>query len=109
MLTTSPEFKANAHHALADAGLQKALAFSKPQFMARRTAAVANLPEFERLRDIGQDIKNHALANLDFYLETFEANVQRASGHVHWCSTAEDARAAVLEICRNAGARTVTK
>ena len=50
MLTTSPEFKANAHHALADAGLQKALAFSKPQFMARRTAAVANLPEFERLR-----------------------------------------------------------
>ena len=109
MLTTSPEFKANAHHALADAGLQKALAFSKPQFMARRTAAVANLPEFERLRDIGRDIKNHALANLDFYLETFEANVQRAGGHVHWCSTAEDARAAVLEICRSAGARTVTK
>jgi len=109
MLTTSPEFKANAHHALADAGLQKALAFSKPQFMARRTAAVANLPEFERLRDIGRDIKNHALANLDFYLETFEANVQRAGGQVHWCSTAEDARAAVLEICRNAGARTVTK
>ena len=26
MLTTSPEFKANAHHALADAGLQKARA-----------------------------------------------------------------------------------
>ena len=109
MLTTSPDFKSNAKKALADAGLQKALKFSKPQFMARRTAAVANLPEFERLRDIARDIKNHALANLDFYLEQFEANVIANGGHVHWCSTAEDARATVLEICRNAGARTVTK
>jgi len=75
MITTSPSFKQNAHDALQDAGLQKALAFSKPSFMARRTAAVARLPEFEELRDIGRDIKNHTLANLDFYLEKFEANV----------------------------------
>ncbi len=109
MLTTSPAFKQNARAALADKGLQKALAFSKPQFMARRSAAVANLPEFERLRDTGRDIKNHTLQNLDFYLEAFETNVQRAGGHVHWCSTAEDARAAVLRICEAAGARTVTK
>src|SRR3978361_1876817 len=109
MLNTSPEFKQNAHKALADAGLQKALKFSKPQFMARRSAAVANLPEFEQLRDIGRDIKNHTLANLDFYLETWAENVERAGGQVHWCSTPDDARAAVLAICQKAGARTVTK
>jgi L-lactate dehydrogenase complex protein LldF len=109
MRATSPQFKQNAKKALADAGLQKALAFSKPQFMARRTAAVANLPEFERLRDIGRDIKNHTLANLDFYLEQFAANVERAGGRVHWCSDADEARAAVLQICRDVGALTVTK
>jgi len=109
MLATSPRFKQNAKKALADAGLQKALAFSKPQFMARRSAAVANLPEFEQLRDIGRDIKNHALANLDFYLEQFAANVERAGGLVHWASTAEEARAIVLGICHDVGARTVTK
>src|SRR4051794_15830996 len=109
MLATSPQFKQNARKALADAGLQKALAFSKPQFMARRAAAVANLPEFERLRDIGREIKNHTLANLDFYLERFADNVERAGGKVHWCPTADDARAAVLKICRDAGAETVTK
>src|SRR3978361_531114 len=103
MLNTSPEFKQNAHKALADAGLQKALKFSKPQFMARRTAAVANLPEFEQLRDTGRDIKNHTLANLDFYLDTFATNVERAGGHVHWCSTADEARAAVLKICQQVG------
>ena len=98
MQTTSPAFKQNAHAALADAGLQKALAFSKPSFIARRTAAVARLPEFEDLRDTGRDIKNHTLENLDFYLETFEANVIAAGGQVHWCATADDARAAVLRI-----------
>ena len=47
-VATSPAFKANAHRAIADVGLQKALARSGPSFIARRTAAVAALPEFER-------------------------------------------------------------
>ena len=106
---TSPAFKQNAHRALADKGLQKALAFSKPQFMARRTRAVEALPEFEALRDTARDIKNHTLANLDFYLERFEANVVKAGGQVHWASTADEAREIVLGICQRAGARTVTK
>jgi L-lactate dehydrogenase complex protein LldF len=108
-LPTSPAFKQNAHRALADEGLQKALARSGPSFIARRSAAVAALPEFEQLRDTARDIKNHTLANLDFYLEEWEAKVIAAGGEVHWCATAEDARAAVLAICRGANARTVTK
>ena len=109
MLATSPEFKRNAAHAMADGRLQKALARTRPTFPARRAAAVAALPEFEELRETGRRIKNHTLTNLDFYLETFAANVERAGGKVHWCSTAADAREAVLAICRTAGARTVTK
>ena len=109
MQITSTRFKQNAKTALADAGLQKALKFSKPQFMARRSAAVANLPEFEQLRDIGRDIKNHTLANLDFYLEQFAANVEKAGGQVHWAADADEARAIVLGICKDAGAKTVTK
>ena len=46
-IATSPAFKQNAHDALANAGLQKALARSGPSFIARRAAAVAALPEFE--------------------------------------------------------------
>ncbi len=109
MLATSRSFKRNARAALADAPLQEALARTRPNFPARRAEAIARLPEFEALRDIGRDIKNHALAHLDFYLETFAANVERAGGRVHWCSDAAEARKAVLDICRAAGARTVTK
>jgi len=58
MLATSPAFKENAAHAMADAGLQKALARTRPQFPAKRAAAVAALPEFEQLREIGKQIKS---------------------------------------------------
>ena len=109
MITTSPAFRENARVALGNAGLQKALALSKTSFVGRRAAAVAGLPEFEALRDTGRDIKNHTLANLDFYLEAYADAVERSGGHVHWCSTAADARDAVLAICQQAGARTVTK
>ena len=108
-VATSSAFKENAPRALGDAGLQRALARSGSSFIARRAAAVANLPEFERLRDTARDIKNHTLANLDFYLETYEAKVLASGGQVHWCADADAARAAVLAICQNAGARTVTK
>jgi L-lactate dehydrogenase complex protein LldF len=109
MRATSPAFKDNAAQALADTRLQKALVFTRPTFPSRRAAAVAALPEFESLRDIGRDIKDHTLANLDFYLESWAGKVERAGGKVHWCSTADEARAAVLAICQRVGARTVTK
>jgi L-lactate dehydrogenase complex protein LldF len=108
-IATSPEFKHNAHRALADVGLQKALARSGTSFIARRAAAAAALPEFEALREEARAIKDHTLAHLDFYLETYAARVTAAGGTVHWCADAEAARAAVLSICQAAGARTVTK
>ncbi len=106
---TSTEFKQNAHRALADAGLQRALARSGTSFIARRAAAVAALPEFEALREEARAIKDHTLAHLDFYLEAFAAKVEAAGGTVHWCADAAAARATVLAICQAAGARTVTK
>ncbi|TXL76024.1 iron-sulfur cluster-binding protein [Vineibacter terrae] len=109
MQSTAHAFKANVGHALVDDNLQQSLAILKVGFSERRRQAAERLPEFEALRDRARDIKNHALAHLDFYLEAFEAKVTALGGHVHWAPTAADARAAVLDICRRAGARTVTK
>jgi L-lactate dehydrogenase complex protein LldF len=109
MLQTSENFKENAVGAMANPGLQRALDRAKPQFALKRQAAVDKLPEFEALREEAKNIKNHAIAHLDFYLETYAAAVEAGGGTVHWCSTAEDARKAVLGICKAAGAKTVTK
>jgi len=109
MLVTSPDFKNRAHDALGNDGLQKALGRSKEKFQEKRSKAVAGLPEFERLRDIGKGIKDHTLAHLDLYLELYADNVRRSGGTVHWAATADEAKAIVLEICQKAGAKTVTK
>ena len=109
MEITSPTFKQNARAALGDAQLQKALGNVRSGFIDKRQKAVDALPEFDRLRDNARDIKNHALENLDLYLEAYETKVKASGGHVHWAETAEDARAIILDICRAAGARTVTK
>jgi L-lactate dehydrogenase complex protein LldF len=109
MLQTPEKFKERATGAMANAGLQRALARAKPQFAKKRQAAIDRLPEFEALREEAKNIKNHAIAHLDFYLETYAAAVEASGGVVHWCATAQEARDAVLGICRAAGAKTVTK
>src|SRR5436190_12027431 len=106
---TSAAFKENAREALADPQLQSALHGIETGIIDRRRATVSRLPEFEALRDSARDIKNHTLAHLDLYLEQFEQKCTVAGGHVHYAVTAEEARGLVLDICRAANAKLVTK
>ncbi|MDF2812529.1 MAG: iron-sulfur cluster-binding protein [Microvirga sp.] len=107
--STSHDFKKNAARALGDAQLQKALGNVKQGFIDKRERATQKLPEFEALRDSARDIKNHTLQHLDLYLEAYEQKVIASGGHVHFARHAEEARAIILSICKEAGARTVTK
>ena len=109
MEPVTQDFRQNARSALADASLQRALGLMRSGFIGRRAAAAARLPEFDDLRDEARDIKDHTLAHLDFYLERYERKVVETGGTVHWARTAEDARQAILGICRLVGAKTVTK
>jgi L-lactate dehydrogenase complex protein LldF len=105
----SHEFRTRAVQALRDETLRSALARAKDGFVLKRRVAFDALPEYEALRDRAVAIKNHTLENLDFYLERYEEAVIRQGGHVHWAENAEDAQRIVVEICRKAGAKSVTK
>ncbi len=106
---TSAEFPANVDRALGDETLQEVMSGMAGGLLAFREAAVKNLPEFEGLRDEGKRIKDHTLEHLDYYLEAFEEKVEASGGQVHWAHTADDARNAVLEICKKAGAKKIIK
>jgi L-lactate dehydrogenase complex protein LldF len=105
---TSPAFKENVREALSDVQLQKALGGGLG-FTEQRRRAAEKLPEFEALRDSARDIKNHTLAHLDLYLEAYEERVVATGGQVHYAVDAEAARTIILDICRTAAAKTVTK
>ena len=58
--------------------------------MAGNRRGYAALPDSDRLRDHAE-LKEHALAHLDHYLEQLEASMLRLGGHVHWAADAEEA------------------
>ena len=106
---TTPDFKDNAHRALHDPELQKALGHVQHGFIYKRQSAVERLPEFETLREAARDLKNHVLANLDLYLETYERNVTAAGGKVHFARNSAEACETIVNICKAHGAKSVTK
>jgi L-lactate dehydrogenase complex protein LldF len=74
-----------------------------------RQQCMTELPDADKLRALAGDIKQHAIENLDYYLEQLVANVERNGGKVHFASTADDARRIILEICRQTHASRVIK
>ena len=109
MEALSATFPENVSKALADKQLQYALTETGPRFIAKRAKAREALPEFDALCDEARDIKDHVLAHLDIYLERYEAKVAETGGTVHWASTSEQARDAILAICKRVNAKIVTK
>ena len=109
MRPAAHDFPARARSALNDPDLARAMARARTGFVDRRLAVVEALPEFQALRRTAREIKEHALHHLDYYLERFEARVLAHGGHVHWASTPAEACAIVVDICRAAGAKRVTK
>ena len=80
----SNEFKERSVFAIHDANLQTALGRAHYGFVGKRALQVAELPEFEQLREEAKNLKNHVLDNLDHYLERYEQAVTAAGGRVHW-------------------------
>ena len=102
-------FKADSSEALRDDNLREALANVKAGFIGKRTQAVALVPEWQQIRSDAKALKNHVLEHLDHYLLAYEAKVVEQGGQVHWANTSADAAELIVQLCRDAGARTVAK
>ena len=56
--------------------------------------------ELQQLRDLGEAVRQHALAQLPALLERLETKLTEAGVHVHWAETAAEANAIVLGIAQ---------
>lgn len=79
------------------------------RFVGGRAARVAELPQWEQLRQIGSNIRQQTIENMDVYLARLEEKVISAGGHVHWAETAEDARRIVLQIAKENNVKMAVK
>src|SRR5215831_9664912 len=103
-------FPENSRRALANPQLQKALTIATAKFTAARSAAVADVgEEWQDLRDRARQIKEHAIANLDRYLEEFSSNVERLGGNVLWARDAAEANDIIRKLAVSNGVRLAVK
>ena len=104
-----PSFPHAAKEAVADSQLRRNLTHATTAIRTKRANVVAELDDWEQLRQAAKAIKDHTLANLDTYLLQLEENVTRAGGHVHWARDAAEANAIVARLVKEADADTVVK
>jgi len=98
-----------ARIALGDSQLRHNLRNATTTIRDKRARVVAEVPDWEELREAGRAIKADVMHRLDAYLLQFETAVQAAGGHVHWARDAAEANAVVLDVARSHGASEVVK
>jgi L-lactate dehydrogenase complex protein LldF len=108
-ITPRISFPDAARGALADTQLRHNLGHATHTIRAKRAAAVAEVPDWQDLREAGRAIKERVLRHLDTYLLELEASITRAGGTVHWARDAEEANAIVARLVAAHGVIEVVK
>jgi L-lactate dehydrogenase complex protein LldF len=107
-LTGTP-FPAAARAALSDSQLRHNLAHATHAIRAKRAAAVAELDDWQDLREAGRALKERVLRHLGEHLAQLEDNVVAAGGVVHWARDAAEANAIIGDLVAATGAESVVK
>ncbi|MGZ6706304.1 MAG: LutB/LldF family L-lactate oxidation iron-sulfur protein [Solirubrobacteraceae bacterium] len=102
-------FPAAARRELADSQLRHNLGHATRTIRDKRARVVAEVDDWQALRDAGAEIKDRTLRHLDHWLERLEESVTAAGGTVHWARDGAEACATVAQIARAHGSNEVIK
>jgi L-lactate dehydrogenase complex protein LldF len=108
-LRGSEPFPVAARRALADSQLRRNLGKATATIRAKRAAAVAELPDWEQLREAGRAVKAETMRHLDTHLLRLEAEVQARGGTVHWARDAAEANQIVTSLVQATGSTSAVK
>jgi L-lactate dehydrogenase complex protein LldF len=103
------EFRVRVRGALADERVRGNIRRAMDGLVVKRLDAFPDPEELASLRQIGEDIRSHALARLPDLLEKLESRCERNGIRVHWAETAADGNALILDILRRNGAEVLIK
>ncbi len=105
----APPFAQAALPVLRNPQLRKNVAHAIDVIQAKRAKLVTEKTDWQELRTAASAIRAHALENLGYYLEQFEARCTAAGGTVHWAADAAEARRIILDLLRREKATEVIK
>ena len=102
-------FKTRVNDVLANDFKVKAIQTAQDVFYEKRKAVVDQVAEWEDFRNESADLRDHVLANLDYYLNQFAENAEKAGAHVHFAADDKEATAICMEVLRAKEAKMVVK
>ena len=99
------------HETLADPRLQLAIYSATRRLIDHRASSVTvdRLPDYQDLRTLANQIKQHTIENLDYYLEQLESNVVAHGGRVVFCRDGQEVADFVLGLARERNAKMIVK
>lgn len=89
--------------------MREAVSSAQGRLKERKQIAQVELGNWEEWRNLSEEIRQHTLENLDYYLEQFAVNVSKRGGHVFFATTAEEANEYVAKIVQNKKAKKIIK
>ena len=103
------DFHARARAALDDPKLRQSFRGAMDFLQDKRSAQFPDGDELERLRDIGEAVRQHALARLPDLLVQLEDKLTAAGVQVHWAEDGEQANAIIHAIAERNQAKRFIK
>lgn len=103
------DFRGRARAALDDPKLRRSFRGAMDFLQQKRAVQFPDGDELEQLRDLGEAVRQHALANLPDLLTQLEAKLTQAGVQVHWAETADEANAIIHRIAQAHAATRVIK
>ncbi|MCF2587522.1 lactate utilization protein [Brevibacterium sp. UCMA 11752] len=91
-------FEKVSHQHLSNQQLRNNIGHATATIRDKRSEVVAELDDWEALREAGSRAKNQVMENLPEYLAQFEKNFTAAGGVVHWARDADEANTIVTEL-----------
>ncbi len=101
------DFPSAALPLLHDAQLRGNVRHATDVIQGKRFRVVAEMPDWQSLREAGRQVRAHTLDYLDVYLEQFEQRCTAAGGHVHWARDTAEANRIVLQLAQNPTGRVI--
>jgi L-lactate dehydrogenase complex protein LldF len=97
------------HRSLSDTFKHRAIETAQDVITGKRDALVAEVDNWEDFRDHAAAIRDHVLANLDYYVREFAINAEKNGAHVYFAPTDTDALECILDIFEDLGATSCVK
>ncbi|MHB7990431.1 LutB/LldF family L-lactate oxidation iron-sulfur protein [Bacillus safensis] len=102
-------FKERIGDGLEDAVMRGAVSSAQERLYKRRLTASEELGNWEKWRELGEEIRQHTLTHLDDYLYQLSESVSARGGHVFFAKTKEEASAYIQDVAQKKAAKKVVK